>query len=124
MSSDFTIAWWIVFFGIPTASGLLILILRNRDICDKTDQAIRSEMQKMHEAAIKLSEEHRRAADMGIIAMRADFNSYQLRIAESYVSSNQLKEFDDRLMNALDKIDHKIDGTLDRLLKLERQATM
>jgi len=136
-----TIQAWIVGIGVPVVGALFVMTLRNRELCVREDAAIRNhqaeqfdELEKMTTSKAealekltlekagyleRLSNEHRRASDMQTIALRADFNTYQLKIAETVPSNTAFKDFDDRMMEALLRLDRKVDGVSDRLMHME-----
>ncbi|WP_420411586.1 hypothetical protein [Roseibium sp.] len=54
--------------------------------------------------------------------LRQDLAAYKLEVAERYASVDHLKEVENRLVNAIDKLTDKLDTMPDRLSRIIQQA--
>lgn len=126
--SSFDLKWLIDFVLIPAMAGLLWLVQRNRDVCDKSDEAIRKQVdenrQRGDELRIvteKLIADNRRACDMQDAVIRDDLNKFQLRVASDCVVNQDMKDFSTQFAASFAKIDNKLDKIDERLLHLEQR---
>jgi len=81
------IQWWVQAIGLPLALVLFGLIMK-----------IRSEL-------------HGRVSDL-----RDDMTELKLTVAKDYATQDLVKEYDQRIMNRLNDISHKLDGLLLRAI--------
>lgn len=77
-----TILWWIVAVDIPVFSSILLMITRTRRHFDERQDMIRE-----------------------------DLAAHKLEVARSYVSNDQLKDLESRVIAHLIRIETKLDRT-------------
>ena len=76
------LTWWVTIIELPALTALLYMVLRTRK---EFDLAIRH----VHEA----------------------LSDFQIEVAKSYASSNDLKDLESRIVNHLLRIESKLDRT-------------
>lgn len=101
--------WWISLFAIPIVGGLIGLSFYFRAECILAAERVARDSDAFRVALQRSIDDNRRAVDMNLLATQRELEAHKLRVAESYVSNDNLHQLERRIMDMLEKMDRKID---------------